>query len=348
VSTRRNRPIGAGILGAWLAALGLPALSAAAAGRILARDPGLRPTGQRSVLALLRQHRAWTTLRWSALASVVLHAAALTAILILADRARRGMHEGVDATPMVELVMVEHKGSGPTTSQAQPLPDQPAKPAPAAPSQAAPPLPPPAPQPPAASNLPPSTPPTPTPPAPTPPTQMAPPPPPPSPPSADVAALPLPPPPPPPLPPHPSLAARNLAPRPPSATQLPAPPSAAPPTPDANQTPHVNLGGTDSLSDALAKGRDIIPAGPDPKVHNRDPVYPLEAARRGEQGVVLLRIEVSPEGLASGVDIAHSSGFALLDRAARDAVATWRFVPAVRAGQPIPSSMSLRVVFDLD
>jgi hypothetical protein len=29
-------------------------------------------------------------------------------------------------------------------------------------------------------------------------------------------------------------------------------------------------------------------------------------------------------------------------------VATWRFVPAVRDGQPIPSAMSLRVVFQLD
>jgi protein TonB len=77
-------------------------------------------------------------------------------------------------------------------------------------------------------------------------------------------------------------------------------------------------------------------------------VYPDESVRRGQQGVVVLQIQVSPQGLPSVVDIASSSGFNLLDRAARDAVATWRFVPAVRDGQPIPSAMSLRVVFQLD
>jgi protein TonB len=82
-------------------------------------------------------------------------------------------------------------------------------------------------------------------------------------------------------------------------------------------------------------------------VRNREPIYPDEAARRRQQGVVILLIHVSPEGLASLVDIERSSGFSLLDRAARDAVATWRFVPAVRDGQPIASSMSLRIQFQL-
>jgi len=92
----------------------------------------------------------------------------------------------------------------------------------------------------------------------------------------------------------------------------------------------------------------VIPAGPDPKVHNREPIYPDAAARRGEQGMVILLIQVTPEGLPDVVDVAQSSGFTLLDRAARDAVATWRFVPAVRDGQPIPSSMALRIQFQLD
>ena len=163
--------------------------------------------------------------------------------------------------------------------------------------------------------------------------------------------MPLPPPPSPqappspaaPAPPQPRLAAREAPPLPPSATPAP-----APPPPNADSDPRINLGGTDSLSNVLVEGDQVIPAGPDPKVHNREPIYPDEAVRRGQQGVVTLLILVSPEGLASDVGVARSSGFALLDRAARDAVTTWRFVPAVRDGQPIPSSMSMRIKFELD
>jgi protein TonB len=115
-----------------------------------------------------------------------------------------------------------------------------------------------------------------------------------------------------------------------------------------DNTPRVNLGGNDSLSNVLVEGDQVIPAGPDPKVHNREPIYPDEAVRRGQQGIVVLLIQVSPEGLPSAVDVARSSGFNLLDRAAREAVQTWRFVPAVRDGQPVPSNMSLRVNFQLD
>jgi protein TonB len=115
-----------------------------------------------------------------------------------------------------------------------------------------------------------------------------------------------------------------------------------------DSNPRINLGGTDSLSNVLVEGDHVIPAGPDPKVHNREPIYPDEAARRGEHGVVILLIQVSPEGLPDLVDVVQSSGFSRLDRAARDAVVTWRFVPAVRDGQPVASSLSLRVQFQLD
>lgn len=127
-----------------------------------------------------------------------------------------------------------------------------------------------------------------------------------------------------------------------------APPAAAPPAPNADTAPHINLGGTDSLSNVLVVGEQIIPAGPDSKVHNKEPIYPAEAARRGEQGLVILLVHVAADGSVSDVDIARSSGFTLLDHAARDAVVTWRFVPAVKNGQPIESSMPLRIMFDLN
>jgi protein TonB len=137
-------------------------------------------------------------------------------------------------------------------------------------------------------------------------------------------------------------------PSPPEQVAKHATPAPAPPSPPISAAPVFNLSGTDAESNTLVTGDDVIPASPDKASRNRQPVYPVEAARRGEHGTVILLIHVSPEGLASGVDIAQSSGFPLLDRAARDAVLKWRFVPAVKDGQPIPFDMPFRVVFELN
>ena len=114
------------------------------------------------------------------------------------------------------------------------------------------------------------------------------------------------------------------------------------------QAPEINLPGNDSETNAFVIGEHVIPASIDAKSRNREPVYPLEAVRRAEQGAVILLIHVSPEGLASGVDVLKSSGHASLDRAARDAVAAWHFLPAVKDGQPIPFDMPMRVTFQLE
>jgi periplasmic protein TonB len=110
--------------------------------------------------------------------------------------------------------------------------------------------------------------------------------------------------------------------------------------------PKINLSGTDSPSDARAFGDRIIPAAPNAVFHNRPPIYPMDAAIAGEHGTVILQIHVSPSGRAEGVEIVQSSGYALLDRAARDAVKTWRFLPAVKDGRTIESDMSMRFIFD--
>jgi protein TonB len=110
--------------------------------------------------------------------------------------------------------------------------------------------------------------------------------------------------------------------------------------------PHLNVAG-DSLTNALATGPAVVPARIDARWHNREPEYPLEAAQRREAGTVLL-IHVGPDGAAESVDVARSSGFPLLDRAARAAVETWHFLPAVHDGQSLASDMPLRVVFQLN
>jgi protein TonB len=140
-----------------------------------------------------------------------------------------------------------------------------------------------------------------------------------------------------------------------AATALPHPMSpsssltrAAPQALHTPVAPEINLGGNDAETNAIVTGPQVIPAKVDAKFRNREPVYPPLAVLRAEQGAVTLLIHVSPDGLPAGVDIAQSSGFAMLDHAARDAVARWHFLPAVQDGQPIPFDMLFRVVFHLE
>lgn len=107
----------------------------------------------------------------------------------------------------------------------------------------------------------------------------------------------------------------------------------------------VSLAGTDSASNATISGPNLIPASPDDRGRNRPPVYPPDAARRGQHGTVLVLIRVSSFGLAEGAEVLTSSGHRALDQAALDAVMGWRFRPAVQDGRAIPFEMPMRIVF---
>jgi protein TonB len=65
------------------------------------------------------------------------------------------------------------------------------------------------------------------------------------------------------------------------------------------------------------------------------PAYPSQSRRLGEEGTVVLRVELDEQGKVSTARIATSSGFARLDEAALSAVRTWRCTPAQRDGQPV-------------
>ena len=83
-------------------------------------------------------------------------------------------------------------------------------------------------------------------------------------------------------------------------------------------------------------------------LNNPEPKYPALSRRLGEEGKVLLKVRVSPEGLPLGVDLEKSSSFARLDEAARQAVAAWRFVPARRGDEAIEALVIVPIVFRLD
>ena len=78
------------------------------------------------------------------------------------------------------------------------------------------------------------------------------------------------------------------------------------------------------------------------------PTYPVAAIRANEQGTVVLRVRVEPDGKASSVAIERSSGSRSLDIAARQQILRhWRFVPAQVNGQTITAEGLVPVTFSL-
>jgi len=93
--------------------------------------------------------------------------------------------------------------------------------------------------------------------------------------------------------------------------------------------------------------KGAIQAQPD-ELHNEPPAYPEESRAAREQGVVILRVEVTAAGEPATVSILKSSGYFRLDQAARRAVQRWKFHPALTAGLPVSSEADVPVHFKLE
>ncbi|MFN7902708.1 MAG: TonB family protein [Holosporales bacterium] len=82
-------------------------------------------------------------------------------------------------------------------------------------------------------------------------------------------------------------------------------------------------------------------------LNNPAPVYPEQARRRGIEGSVLLSVMVAADGTPQSVTVAQSSGFAMLDNAAKEAVARWTFVSAKRGSVAVDARVMVPVDFRL-
>lgn len=80
---------------------------------------------------------------------------------------------------------------------------------------------------------------------------------------------------------------------------------------------------------------------------NPPPPYPSEAIRRRLEGSVMLRLHINSSGRVSSVEIAESSGHAILDNSAVNTVRSWRGQPARLNGQPVATIELLPVRFRL-
>ena len=137
----------------------------------------------------------------------------------------------------------------------------------------------------------------------------------------------------PPPPPQPQPEKRRLPEPPPrqlvaqapvvSAAEPVAPPP--PPAPVTEAPPPPKPAGPVTLSDELSV------ACPE----RRPPAYPPLSRRLGEEGKVVLRVELDEQGSVSAARVAQASGFARLDEAALAAVKAWRCTPAQRDGRPV-------------
>src|SRR5450756_1737229 len=77
------------------------------------------------------------------------------------------------------------------------------------------------------------------------------------------------------------------------------------------------------------------------------PVYPPEARRHRQAGLVVLVASVSREGLPQRIEVEQSSGHPLLDAAAVKAVNQWQFIPAREGGKVVESQVEIPVRFRL-
>lgn len=78
------------------------------------------------------------------------------------------------------------------------------------------------------------------------------------------------------------------------------------------------------------------------------PRYPPLARRMGEEGEVVLRVELSEDGQIASARIASSSGFRRLDEAALAAIKKWRCNAAQRDGQPVRAVAIQPFTFSLE
>jgi len=109
-------------------------------------------------------------------------------------------------------------------------------------------------------------------------------------------------------------------------------------------------GGVEGGSVGGVQGGDKMDGAVPPRfdaayLRNPQPEYPMVSRRLSEEGQVVLRVLVGPEGTPERLEVKASSGFSRLDLAALEAVRRWRFVPAHQAGQPMPAWVLVPIRF---
>jgi len=81
---------------------------------------------------------------------------------------------------------------------------------------------------------------------------------------------------------------------------------------------------------------------------NPKPAYPPAARRLGEEGKVVVRVFVEPDGRPGKLEVQRSSGASRLDDAALSTVSRWKFVPARQGGEAVGAWVLVPITFKLE
>lgn len=138
-----------------------------------------------------------------------------------------------------------------------------------------------------------------------------------------------------------------------------APSDAAPIVPSAATSATTAAVTPPTAAAALAAGKQrpannattaavVLPSTSADYLSNPAPSYPRQSKRLGEEGTVVIRVLITPEGRAEKAEIRTSSGYARLDDTALSTVLRWRFVPGQRNGVPEAMWFNVPMRFALD
>ncbi len=123
------------------------------------------------------------------------------------------------------------------------------------------------------------------------------------------------------------LAVATTTPEP--STLAPAPVAAAAPNTSATNT---STTASTAATEPAPSARLVLPSSDADYLNNPRPIYPPASKRMGEQGLVVIRTLIGPDGTAQQAEIKRSSGFERLDQAALSTALHWKYVPGKRAG----------------
>jgi protein TonB len=82
-------------------------------------------------------------------------------------------------------------------------------------------------------------------------------------------------------------------------------------------------------------------------LNNPAPHYPAVSRRLREEGRVMLRVYVDPQGAPARVELRTSSGHERLDTVALETVRHWKFVPARRGDEAVSAWVLVPIAFRL-
>lgn len=99
-----------------------------------------------------------------------------------------------------------------------------------------------------------------------------------------------------------------------------------------------------------AAAQEHAPAAGQPVLASRmpPPRYPLDAARNGVGGKVMLLVTVRPDGRVADVQVEESTPAGVFDAVSVEAARQWTFTPEMRDGVPVQGQIRVPVTFETE